>query len=155
MPGQPMSQCVFETDDLLVRLDVTLLADINSMMPVVEGIMHTVREMKCVAGKEHEIELALSEALANAIVHGCKNDVSKMVQCCVACDKARGMLIVVRDPGEGFDPALIPSPVVGQNIFSEHGRGIFLINQRMDEVRYERGGTEIHMRKRPSPGREK
>ncbi|HZP02167.1 MAG TPA: ATP-binding protein [Terriglobia bacterium] len=155
MPDQPMSQCVFETDDLLVRLDVTLLADINSMMPVVEGIMHTVREMKCVAGKEHEIELALSEALANAIVHGCKNDASKRVQCCVACDKARGMLIVVRDPGEGFDPALIPSPVVGQNIFSEHGRGIFLINQLMDEVRYERGGTEIHMHKRPSPGREK
>ncbi|HZO99704.1 MAG TPA: hypothetical protein VFD30_05385, partial [Terriglobia bacterium] len=74
MPGQPMSQCVFETDDLLLRLDVTLPADINSMMPVVEGIMHTVREMKCGAGKEHEIELALSEALANAIVHGCKND---------------------------------------------------------------------------------
>ena len=36
---------------------------------------------------------------------------------------------------------------MGQNLFSEHGRGIFLINQLMDEVRFERGGTEIHMKK--------
>ena len=52
---------------------------------------------------------------------------------------------VVRDPGPGFDPAQIPSPVVGQNLFSTGGRGIYLINQLMDEVRFERGGTEIHM----------
>jgi serine/threonine-protein kinase RsbW len=57
------------------------------------------------------------------------------------------MLIVVRDPGEGFNPQSVPSPVMGQNVFSEHGRGIFLINQLMDEVRFERGGTEIHMKK--------
>lgn len=151
MPGETMPQCVFDSGELLVRLDVTLAADIKAVMPVVEGIMHTVQEMKCAAGKEHEIELALSEALANAIVHGCKCDASKVVQCCVACDQERGMVIVVRDPGEGFDPASIPSPIVGQNVFSEHGRGIFLINQLMDEVHYERGGTEIHMRKRSSP----
>ena len=36
--------------------------------------------------------------------------------------------------------------VVGQNLFSTHGRGIFLINQLMDEVHFEKGGTEIHMK---------
>ena len=148
--SESMPRCVFESGDLLMRMNVTLAADVNAVMPVVEGIMHTVREMKCAVGKEHEIELAIGEALANAITHGCKNDSSKVVQCCVACDQARGMLIVVRDPGQGFDPASIPSPIVGQNLFSEHGRGIFLINQLMDEVRFERGGTEIHMRKRGS-----
>jgi serine/threonine-protein kinase RsbW len=59
------------------------------------------------------------------------------------------MLIVVRDPGPGFDPASIPSPVTGQNLFSTGGRGIFLINQLMDEVRFEKGGTEIRMRVAP------
>jgi serine/threonine-protein kinase RsbW len=103
--------------------------------------------MKCGAGKEFQIELALREALANAIVHGCGNDPSKNVEFCVACDETRGLLIVVRDPGSGFDPASIPSPITGQNVFSEHGRGIFLISQLMDEVHFERGGTEIHMRK--------
>ena len=53
----------------------------------------------------------------------------------------------MRDPGPGFDPASIPDPTIGENVFSEHGRGIYLVNQLMDEVHFERGGTEIHMRK--------
>ena len=63
------------------------------------------------------------------------------------CDESRGMLIVVRDPGPGFDPQAVPSPLLGQNVFESHGRGIYLINQLMDEVRFEKGGTEIHMKK--------
>jgi len=57
------------------------------------------------------------------------------------------MLIVVRDPGRVRPPA-IPSPTVGQNVFRAHGRGIYLINQLMDEVSFEEGGTEIRMLKR-------
>jgi serine/threonine-protein kinase RsbW len=57
-------------------------------------------------------------------------------------------LIVVRDPGPGFRPDSLPNPVVGENLFSSHGRGIYMINQLMDEVSFRRGGTEIHMRKR-------
>jgi hypothetical protein len=37
---------------------------------------------------------------------------------------------------------------VGENVYSNHGRGIFLINQLMDEVKFARIGTEIHMVKR-------
>lgn len=69
-------------------------------------------------------------------------------RCSAACHQTRGMFIVVRDPGKGFDPASIPSPVVGQNVYSVHGRGIYLINQLMDRVWYEHGGTEIHMCKK-------
>ncbi len=69
------------------------------------------------------------------------------MQCCVACDDERGMLIIVRDPGSGFDPFAVPDPCNGENIYSNHGRGIYLINQLMDEVKFERNGTEIHMRK--------
>ena len=61
------------------------------------------------------------------------------------------MLIVVRDPGPGFDPSQIPSPIVGQGLFSTGGRGTYLIHPLRDEVRFERGGTEIHMvSRRPS-----
>jgi len=104
--------------------------------------------MECSQGKEFEIETALREALANAIRHGCRNDPDKRVEVCVACDPARGILIVVRDPGAGFDPTSIPSPVRGRNLYRHHGRGIYLINQLMDEVSFERGGTEIRMLKR-------
>ena len=46
-------------------------------------------------------------------------------------------------------PGSIPSPVVGKNIYADSGRGIFLINQLMDEVRFEKNGTEIWMIKGP------
>ena len=58
------------------------------------------------------------------------------------------MMIVVRDPGPGFDPDGVPSPLRGKRLHASHGRGIFLINELMDEVEYRRGGTEIWMRKR-------
>ncbi len=149
MSSQPLSRCEFQSGDLLVKVDMTLPGDVNAISPVVEKVMGIVTEMGCADGREFEIELALREALANAIEHGSGHDPSKEVQCCVACDHERGMLIIVRDPGPGFDPASIPSPILGKNLFSTGGRGIYLINQLMDEVRYEKGGTEIHMRTNP------
>ena len=144
-------RCEFDSEDLLVKVDLTLPGDVHAISPIVGKVMAIVTEMGCAAGREFEIELALREALANAIEHGSGHDASKEIQCCVACDHARGMLIIVRDPGPGFDPASIPSPVLGQNLFSTGGRGIYLINQLMDEVHYDKGGTEIHMRTHP-PG---
>jgi serine/threonine-protein kinase RsbW len=138
-------KCEFEPKRLVLRLDTTIEGKKDAIPPVVDGVMQLVRMMGCAAGRETQVEIALTEALANAVVHGCKNDPNKKVECCVACDEDRGMLIVIRDPGEGFDPSAIPSPIVGQNLFSTHGRGIFLINQLVDEVHYEKGGTEIHM----------
>ncbi len=147
MTSQSMPSCEFNSKDLLLRLDVVISAEVSAIGPVVERVMEIVRDMKCSEGKEFDVEMALREALANAIIHGAKRDADKHVQLCVGCDESRGMLIVVRDPGAGFDPRSVPSPVIGQNVFSEHGRGIYLINQLMDEVRFERGGTEIHMKK--------
>ena len=135
-------------DKFDLKLSVTLCADRDAVDPVVRSVMQVVRETKCATGREDDIELALTEALANAVVHGAGGDPSKIVECDVACDQSHGMLIVVRDPGPGFDPAKIADPCHGENIYSHHGRGIFLINQLMDEVRFHKNGTEIHMIKR-------
>ncbi len=138
----------FDPGKLKVRVRVTLAADRHAVEPVVTQVMEAVREMRCADGKEADIELALQEALANAVIHGAKEDPSKTVECLVACDEERGMLIVVRDPGQGFDPDSIPTCTVGENVYSNHGRGIFLINQLMDEVTFRKNGAEIHMVKR-------
>jgi serine/threonine-protein kinase RsbW len=138
----------FDPQKLNLRVRVTLAADRKSVDPVVTQVMEAVRETKCIDGKADAIELALAEALANAVVHGAKEDPTKVVECLVACDEQRGILIIVRDPGPGFDPQAIPSCTVGENLYSDHGRGIFLINQLMDEVKFRKNGTEIHMVKR-------
>lgn len=140
--------CEFDANKLALRLDTTIPADVKEVPAVVARILDFIGEMGCSAGHEFEIRLALSEALINAVEHGCGHDVSKRIQVCVECDPAQGMLIVVRDPGAGFDPSQVPSPVEGEQIFKDRGRGIYLINQLMDEVRFARGGTEVRMRLR-------
>ncbi len=145
---QLTQSCDFDAQTLDLKLSVTLAGDRDAVDPVVRSVMNIVREMKCAPGREDDIELALTEALANAVIHGAKNDPSKTIECDVACDGERGMLIVVRDPGPGFDPAKIADPCHGENIYSNHGRGIYLINQLMDEVKFHKNGTEIHMLKK-------
>lgn len=129
------------------KLDVTIPANLEAISGVVDGVMQIAREMKSVEGNEFKVELALREALANAIVHGCNSDPSKKVECCVACTESSDVVIVVRDPGEGFVPSAVPDPLAAENLHSTHGRGIYLINQVMDEVSFERNGAEIRMRK--------
>jgi anti-sigma regulatory factor (Ser/Thr protein kinase) len=129
------------------KLDISIPADPNAISGVVDGVMEILREMKSAVGSEYQVELALREALANAIVHGCNNDSSKKVECCVACTESSDVIIVVRDPGDGFVVPSVPSPLAAENLHSTHGRGIYLINQLMDEVSFERNGAEIRMRK--------
>src|ERR1700690_2323455 len=99
----------FDPEKLNLRVRVTLAADRKAVDPVVEQVMEAVRQIHCADGKEDAIELALQEALANAVVHGAKEDPTKIVECLVACDDQRGILIIVRDPGTGFDPQHIPT----------------------------------------------
>src|SRR5260370_25810614 len=77
------------------KLDVTISADPNAISGVVDGVMQIAREMKCAEGNEFQIELALREALANAIMHGCNNDPNKKVECCVACHESSHASILV------------------------------------------------------------
>jgi serine/threonine-protein kinase RsbW len=147
-PGGAQSPAPFDPAKLELKLSVTLSADRNAVDQVVRSVMNVVRDNRCSPGREDDIELALAEALANAVVHGAKNDPSKTVECDVACNHQGSILIVVRDPGPGFDPSQIADPCIGENIYSHHGRGIFLINQLMDEVRFHKNGTEIHMIKK-------
>jgi serine/threonine-protein kinase RsbW len=55
--------------------------------------------------------------------------------------------IIVTDSGQGFDPNAVPDPLVVERLQAEHGRGIHLMKLAMDEVPFERGGTEVHMQK--------
>lgn len=146
-PARKKKDASFDPQHLLIRLQVTLRADAQAIAPVVDGIMHMVSHLKCDCGEDVEIQTALFEALTNAIVHGCKGDMSRLVECFVACDEKGGIVIVVRDPGVGFDPDSVPSPLEAENLLQRRGRGIYLINQLMDEVRFERGGSEIRMKK--------
>lgn len=90
------------------------------------------------------VHLALEEAFINAIKHGNKMDPDKKVKIdySVSWDKVE---ISMTDQGEGFDPAAVPDPRVGENLYRPEGRGLFLINSYMDVVKFNERGNRVCM----------
>lgn len=136
------------------RLDLVIPADPALVHAVSDGVARLLQGKLGVVGHEFEIELALQEALANAVRHGCQGDPTKSVECRIAYDSAGEVRIVVRDPGAGFDVSGVASPLDDVSALSANGRGLFLIHQLMDEVRFADGGREIQMRKRHAAWRD-
>jgi serine/threonine-protein kinase RsbW len=126
-----------------IRLEIP--SEINSIAPAVDAIVARIRESRCLAGRETDVEVALFEALANAVIHGNHEEKSKSV--CVSCRHENGerVSIVIRDQGAGFDPGAVPDPTRPENLDAEHGRGILMMKTFMDEVYFAKGGTEVHM----------
>lgn len=129
------------------ELNVVIPADATAMERVTDGLMELLRGKGWPEDRMMEVHLAAQEALANAIKHGCKGDATKQVQCVVSFDAAGELVIVVRDPGAGFDLNKVPNPLEGNNLFKGSGRGVFLINELMDTVEYEDGGRMVKMKK--------
>lgn len=90
------------------------------------------------------LAIALTELAINAITHGNNEDKSKKVTF-LAVLKDDRVEVSITDEGGGFDPAKLPDPTNPQNIWKEHGRGIFLVQNLIDEVSFHRteGGMKI------------
>ena len=129
------------------RLDINFPAEVHRVSEVVDKVVALVRELHGETDKEPELALALTEALANAVKHGSKNNPALKVQCQVFTEGS-AMIIIVRDSGPGFDPSSVANPLESAGLTADHGRGLHMIRQLVDEVRFERNGAEIRMVKR-------
>jgi serine/threonine-protein kinase RsbW len=96
------------------------------------------------------VDMAVREAVTNAVLHGNKQDVTKMVEVTLV-NSASELEITVRDHGTGFDPGSVPDPTDPQNLLKTSGRGILFMHTFMDEIqwlRHDEGGTVVRMIKR-------
>jgi serine/threonine-protein kinase RsbW len=130
-----------------LQVHTWLRSEIDLISPFVDWLMSLIARSRCIDGKEEFVELALREAVSNAILHGNRSEPRKLVHVRCCCEGVQGLFIVVRDQGHGFDPNTVPNPLAVENLEAEHGRGIHLMKLAMDEVSFERGGTEVHIRK--------
>ena len=130
-------------------MNMVIPADFDSLGDVSAGVHGLLQQKGWSEDAVAHVELALQEALSNAIRHGCKNDSSKKVQCSLSFEESGEIVIVVRDPGTGFDAKAVPSPLEGENLLKPGGRGVFLINQLMDTVEFTDEGRQVVMRKQP------
>ncbi len=80
-------------------------------------------------------QLVLTEAVVNAIKHGCADD--PMANIGVSWQAAEGEVrLTVEDPGTGPAEELVCAPSLPRDPLSEHGRGLFLIRSFADDWRH-------------------
>ena len=138
---------------LILRLRSVLPSTTQGINRAVLDVMRLARKNGCADIGKENLEIALREALANAVIHGNRNLPHKKVVLRCYCDPERGMLIAVRDQGEGFDPDVVPDPRSAERIHLTHGRGIFLMRELMDHVEHRKGGREVVLVKRAPAAR--
>jgi serine/threonine-protein kinase RsbW len=134
----------------LLEIDAWIPSEIKAISPLVDRLMRLIEGSHCITGEEPAVELALREALNNAIVHGNRLDAHKLVHVRCCCKVGEGISLIVSDQGQGFDPRNIPDPLTVENLEADHGRGIHIMKLVMDEVLFEQRGTEVRMRKSPA-----
>lgn len=96
------------------------------------------------------IDMAVREAVTNAVIHGNKLDGGKVVELRLT-NPPKAFEITVHDQGPGFNPNNVADPTQGENILKPSGRGIFFMRNFMDEVDWSmhpKGGTTVRMIKR-------
>jgi serine/threonine-protein kinase RsbW len=131
-----------------VELRNTVPAHVDIVSPFVDQLMRFISRFRRSDESNAGIDLALREALVNAIVHGNQNDHRKQVYVKCRCTTDGEVSITVEDEGNGFRSDTVSDPTLPENKLRTHGRGIYLIRMLMDEIHFEKGGSVVHMRKR-------
>jgi serine/threonine-protein kinase RsbW len=132
----------------ILEIDFWIPSEVRAISPLVDRFMELIERAKCVPGAEFDVELAIREAVGNAVLHGNQENPDKQMHIRCRCESGNGISIVVTDEGNGFDFLKILGNGLTSDFQGSHGHGIQLMRAYMDDVRFEKGGSEVHMRKR-------
>ena len=123
---------------------LTLPSDPNSINQVAVLVDQLTRRYRLDQEKHDSLLISLTEAVTNAIVHGNKQDRSKLVS--IGCTHQSDRLAIrVSDQGHGFDHELLPDPTCPERLCECGGRGVFLMHQLCDRMNYTDGGATVEM----------
>ncbi len=107
-------------------------------------VARLVEEHQLSEEKHGNILISLTEAVNNAIIHGNRSDIHKKV--IVHAERVNGSLaIVIEDEGCGFDFGKLPDPTMDENVTKIGGRGVFLMHNLCDSVRFHRNGCKVEL----------
>jgi serine/threonine-protein kinase RsbW len=135
-----------------VELRQSLPSKVAAISPFADQLMRFILNFRSADGSETDIEMALHEALANAVIHGNSENSDKRVWVTCRCYMDGEVSITVRDEGRGFDSSTVLDPTFRENLLFTHGRGIYLMKTLMDEVSFEDGGSIVRMHKNSNFG---
>ena len=135
-----------------VELRQSLPSKVAAISPFADQLIRFILNFRNADGGEADIEMALHEALANAVIHGSGENSCKWVYVTCRCYMDGEVSITVRDEGRGFDSDAVLDPTFRENRLFTHGRGIYLMKTLMDELSFEEGGSVVRMRKNCNSG---
>ena len=144
--GSPASSG-FDRRQVTLRFRATFPSASDSVPRIVARIVAAARKGGFLGEGRTDFEIALHEAIANAVLHGNQADPSRSVRVRLYGQPGYGVVVAVRDQGPGFDPTAIPDPRQEDRIHLQHGRGLFLVRQLTDYVEHRKQGREIVFRK--------
>jgi len=123
---------------------ITINSDVEKLR-VVETLVDTLSKKLGIPDEVYgKILISTVEAVNNAILHGNKGDVSKMVTVNFTAD-GNMFDVTVTDEGEGFKYNSLPDPTDPANIENLHGRGVFIMRSLADAIEYNEAGNEVKM----------
>lgn len=125
-------------------LDFRIPSDLGQIEGIVAQVVHRCRECRFDARLlSLNVPVALTEAIANAMLRGNGEDVAKEVRIRAEVSEVR-LVVEVEDEGEGFDlDACAADPTTPENLEREDGRGLFLMRTLMDEVVQVEGSSHV------------
>ncbi|MFY9607575.1 MAG: ATP-binding protein [Blastocatellia bacterium] len=131
----------------------TIELSIDSKLEFVDLVASVTKSVTAKMGFDEDdaswIELAVHEAVINAITHGNKSSADKQVDVRFVTEH-EALSVFVRDRGDGFDPSHLPDPTSSDNLLNPTGRGIFYMRTFMDEVEHSihpDGGSVVRLTK--------
>jgi serine/threonine-protein kinase RsbW len=125
-----------------IRIEVPAMVE---NIRVVESFIDNAREKFPMNDDIYgNIMISVTEAVNNAIRHGCNMDASKNVVLSLSLLKNL-LTFRIEDSGSGFDYEGIPDPTAPENIEKPSGRGIFLMKQLADEVKFLNAGSVVEL----------
>lgn len=133
--------------DMHENIEFELPSSISLMHIVLEYLLKRVEKLGVIKPEQSNLFVALDEAFVNAVKHGNKFDVQKLVRITAEVSKQEAKF-TIEDEGEGFDVKNIPDPLDPENLFKTSGRGVLFIYNIMDEVKYNERGNRLTMVKR-------
>lgn len=123
-----------------VQLKSELVA-LNVAHRFVEKILDKYPDFQPIYGN---IELAVAEAVNNAIIHGNRFDPNKSVLLAYTMTD-NAIRFEVEDEGRGFDYNNLPDPLLPENLEKLEGRGVYLIKRLANRVSFEKNGSRVIM----------
>ena len=121
-----------------------VVSDLANVQKTSEEVLSFLKPLSISESVQFDIRLCLEEALINAMKYG--NALSKdlLVDLEVEATESEVRLLV-QDQGPGFNVKKLEDCTKDDNILRNHGRGVYLMHQLMDEIRYNEKGNKLLM----------